>query len=467
MIDRLGERVDQGVGQVQAESLSNDHPEHRDVGRIVGHRVRGHLPPVDPQPFRHVEDRERHVGFHREREDGDRGPVAHELERSELGDLLRGVHREVAERLHHAAVPVATQPEEVVVLAHDLVPGTGEVQREGRHVAAQVVHVEDQVLGEILAIAPDHEADARVDEPVLVAGHVDRLHHRQPEVPRQVGVQERRDEAPARGVDVHRHVEPGLGVARYHRVVDRLDRLELTGVGGAQDRDHADRALVDPLDGLFGRDHVAAFLHRHVPRLDVPVPAELLPDHLDVRSEDQVGAIGRQARRLAALPPAPLHREAREHHGLARADRRGADRVARLGSVEQVRHHVHAAPLDLGGLRVLVLVDHVLVEGLGHQAVGLGLHPRRDERREVQAGAAVEQQLVVDQAVRGLGPCAVFGHLELRDRLEVEALGVRRRDSRARLRVFTLHTSMHHDVVSFHRRTYRIGPDRRAFPQAP
>jgi hypothetical protein len=42
--------------------------------------------------------------------------------------------------------------------------------------------------------------------------------------------------------------------------------------------------------------------------------------------------------------------------------------------------------LDLRRLRVLVLVDHVLVEALGHQLVGLRFHPGGDERGRVQAG---------------------------------------------------------------------------------
>jgi len=47
-----------------------------------------------------------------------------------------------------------------------------------------------------------------------------------------------------------------------------------------------------------------------------------------------------------------------------------------------------------------VLVDHVLVHGLGHQGARLRLHPRRDEGGEVHPRAAVQQQLVVDQLVR-------------------------------------------------------------------
>ena len=94
-------------------------------------------------------------------------------------------------------------------------------------------------------------------------------------------------------------------------------------------------------------------------------------------------------------------RQTGEHDGLAGPDGRGADRITVLRRIEQLRDHVHAAAFDLGGLRILILVDHVLdhvlVERLGHQPVSLGLHPRRHERGQLQPGAAVQQQLVVDQ----------------------------------------------------------------------
>ena len=74
-------------------------------------------------------------------------------------------------------------------------------------------------------------------------------------------------------------------------------------------------------------------------------------------------------------PPPPLGRHPAEHARLGRTDRRGADGVRRLGRVPQVGQHVHAAPLDLGGLRVLVLVDHVLVDRQVHQPVDLPAPP--------------------------------------------------------------------------------------------
>ena len=150
--------------------------EHGDVGGIVRHRVRGNLPPLHPQPIGDVEHGEVRAVLHLEREHGDRCSVADEFERAHLGDRFRREHGEVAQAFHHTAVSVEAEPQEVVVLTDELVARAREVQRERGHVAAEVVDVEHQVLGQILLAAPDDESDPGVDEPVLVTGHVDRLH---------------------------------------------------------------------------------------------------------------------------------------------------------------------------------------------------------------------------------------------------------------------------------------------------
>src|SRR4029450_6841689 len=62
-----------------------------------------------------------------------------------------------------------------------------------------------------VGVAPDHPPDPRVDEAVLVARGVDRLHPVEAEVPLEVGVDERGHEPPGRGVDVQRHVGPAPG----------------------------------------------------------------------------------------------------------------------------------------------------------------------------------------------------------------------------------------------------------------
>ena len=133
------------------------------------------------------------------------------------------------------------------------------------------------------------------------------------------------------------------------------------------------------------------------------------------------------------LAPPPLHRQPGQHHRLAGPDRRhpgGAGRVvvAQILGVEKVGDHADAALLDRGGGRVFVLVDHVLVERLGHQLLGLGIHPRRHERRQVQPAAAVEHQFVVDEPISGVGVHTFIGHPQRGDRRHRQPPGVRRGD---------------------------------------
>jgi hypothetical protein len=91
------------------------------------------------------------------------------------------------------------------------------------------------------------------------------------------------------------------------------------------------------------------------------------------------------------------------------------------------------ASLELGCLGVLVLVDHVLVDALGHEDPGLRLHPGRDEGRQVEPGAAVEQQLVVDQLVGDCGRDGVRGEPAARqlEPLAQHRIGLRRYRIRA------------------------------------
>ena len=61
-----------------------------------------------------------------------------------------------------------------------------------------------------------------------------------------------------------------------------------------------------------------------------------------------------------------------------------------------------ATILDGGGRTVLVLVDHVLVEGLAVELVGVFVHEGAHERGEVEPGVAIEHRFVVDQLIGGV-----------------------------------------------------------------
>lgn len=298
--------------------------------------------------------------------------------------------------------PSPAQTQEQVVLRDDLAAGAGEVEGEGRHVTAEVVHLENEVGGEQVGAAPDDPADPQRREPVLVAGGVHRGHALQPEVPHHVGVEEGRHESAAGAVHVDGDVPAVLGLDPVELGGDLGDGLVVAGVGDAEDGDDADGVLVDVLGELMGLQAGGVALDRDLAQFDVEVAGELLPADLD-RTAHQVGAVGGQTLGAAALAPAPLEREPAEHGGLAGAGGRAARRGGAGGGVPQVGQDVDAAGLDLGGLRVLVLVDHVLVEADVHQAVYALVRPGGAEGGQVLRRVAVQEQLVAEQFVDDLG----------------------------------------------------------------
>ena len=230
---------------------------------------------------------------------------------------------------------------------------------------------------------------------------VDGDHPFQPEVPFQVRLQEGCHHGPRRAVDVDLDVESGLGLDAVQGGRDPGDRFVASRVGDSHDRDHTDGVLVYVVLQVVAVEYRMFPADRHVARLHVPVVAELLPAHLHGAGHHQVGAVRGFPGGAAGLLPATLQRQAAQHRRLRRPDRRGADRVFRVGGVPQVGEHLPAAGFDLRGAGVLVLVDHVLVRRLQRQAVGVIVHPGADEGGQVEAGVAVEHRLVVDDLVGG------------------------------------------------------------------
>jgi hypothetical protein len=91
--------------------------------------------------------------------------------------------------------------------------------------------------------------------------------------------------------------------------------------------------------------------------------------------------------------------------------------VPRVGAVPKVGEHVDAARLEFGRLGILVLVDHVLVDGEIHDLVDLGLLPCLAKRREVLAGVSVQEELVLNDLEDVRGQAFLLGELVFRQRL--------------------------------------------------
>ena len=222
------------------------------------------------------------------------------------------------------------------------------------------------------------------------------------------GAQNGAEEPAAGSVDVDVDVEAGVGL----QLVERFGQIGFTvlvgaGVGQAQGRHDEDRVLVDVLEHLLGRHRVLA-VAIGISRISMSQYFANLCHTTCTAPHTMFGLSVGLPVGLSLGPPPPLGGHAAEHACLRRPDRRGADGLA-IGRVPQVGEHVHASALDLRGLRVLVLVDHVLVDREVHQRVDLRLLPRLAERGEVLAGVAVEHHLVGHDLERVVGAISSLG----------------------------------------------------------
>jgi hypothetical protein len=166
---------------------------------------------------------------------------------------------------------------------------------------------------------------------------------------------------------------------------------------------------------VLGPDRVLVGLQRDDAWLDVEVAAELLPHDVHVAAEDEIGPRDVLAGLLAPPAPLPLQRQRAEHDRLRRSLRACAGGLA--GSVEEVGEHANAALLDLRGLRILGVIDEVAVQVRRDHPLRFGLHPGRDERRQVALRDAVEHQVLADQPHRVDRRHPVFGQLAIGRRL--------------------------------------------------
>lgn len=176
---------------------------------------------------------------------------------------------------------------------------------------------------------------------------------------------------------------------------------------------------------------VAALLALDITRLNIPIPAELLPTDVRLVPHHQVGLGVVQTQTRTPLLPPLLHGQRTQHNSLGTAHRRsthgitvahGVDR----GGVEQRRQHAHATVGDLLARRILVRIDKVDIERVHHQLTRLVLHVRRDEAGQIQNGAGIDLAQVLDDLVHNLTGNTLIRHDALRDRLRHSTRGERR-----------------------------------------
>ena len=163
---------------------------------------------------------------------GRAGSLSHEqLERPELRRSRSASVTGQSSYAGHGAMPavaLAAQPQR----SRSTAPRSGRPGREkliwnDRHVATEVVDVEDQVVGQLGGVAPHDPADTERGQAELVARGADRLHPREPEVPhagrvRRTGRQERRRWQRRRGCRRRVRSRPGARRAPRRSAFDVL-----------------------------------------------------------------------------------------------------------------------------------------------------------------------------------------------------------------------------------------------------
>lgn len=160
---RLFEVVDQQVGQIVAEAVANNDPQHGQVFSVGREGVGRYQPAALAQCRGDIEHRVAVLAVGQgECEHRQLTPVGQQPEGPEPSDAVCQAGRDSAGVLLNPAIALGAQAQEVVVLGDDLGARTGKVQREGRHLAAEVVDAEHQVLGQRLGVAPDDPSDPRI-----------------------------------------------------------------------------------------------------------------------------------------------------------------------------------------------------------------------------------------------------------------------------------------------------------------
>ncbi len=137
----------------RAHAVSHDDPQHRNVLELGRHRIRRDQPASGTQCFGHVVDGVAAIAGHLEGDDRDPG-LRETSSNWSIATTWSAIQAAVSQQaLLDALVSVATEAQEHVVLSDDLGTRPREVESEGRHVTAQILDVEDEILRQGVVVA--------------------------------------------------------------------------------------------------------------------------------------------------------------------------------------------------------------------------------------------------------------------------------------------------------------------------
>src|SRR5579862_478349 len=151
----------QKIAEVAAHAVTNKNALDHEILAVRGHRVGRHLPSARAEPIGKIVKSEAVVLdlFEHPANCGkSAAAVVDDAERAHFAELGRDVLGGVITGVLDSAVAFETEPQKIVILANDLTGRTRKVQREGRHIAAEIVDVENELFRQIRMIAPYHPA---------------------------------------------------------------------------------------------------------------------------------------------------------------------------------------------------------------------------------------------------------------------------------------------------------------------
>ena len=163
VLDRAFDVVEQKSREIAADPVTDQDALDDGVLAVRWQRIGRDLPAPHPHSLGQVIEGEAVIGVGQPVGDSGQAAVTviDHLERPELRQLGTEPLRGIRTGLLDGRVAFAAQAQEVVVLRDDLATGAGEVQREGRHVAAEIVDVEDQLFGQVFLRGPDRPSRRR------------------------------------------------------------------------------------------------------------------------------------------------------------------------------------------------------------------------------------------------------------------------------------------------------------------
>src|SRR5215216_3186537 len=261
--------------------------------------------------------------------------------------------------LHDPPVSRLAEADEVVVLRQHHRRAGREVEGEGVIGLAELVLLEDQILGEVGSLPEDQPADPRIDHPELVTRGVDRADLLEAEVPLGVRIEKGPDEGPARAIDMEGDIHAFLASQRSSRSlmpttssacpVKVVPTTAATPIVFSSTCGSTSSGPIVYLPACSGTILGSTSKYRQ----------NFSQTTCTSPPKTRFG-VGRLAIGLAALAPLPLQRKRPEHDRLRGALSPRASGLA--GSVEELGKHPDAALLDLGGDRVLGVIDEVPVQ---------------------------------------------------------------------------------------------------------